>query len=167
MNAKERATEIYTQHLALAAANGKGFRKTVMDQLMTETGCSLAAAATHYNNAKKLGPVVIGLGRAAVPKTLRKMSKGKPEELEVEELDCFTVIEVVEEGTNKTVGRTHAYEGLGLARIKYRECISRHPGSTWVLMQGLGPIHGDGYKLETGEAELESNRVIIHSEVTV
>ena len=52
MSAKDRAVEIYNHHLALASTDGRGFRKTVMDQLMAETGCSLAAAATHYNNAK-------------------------------------------------------------------------------------------------------------------
>lgn len=52
MNAKERAIEIYKQHLGLASTDGRLFRKTVMDQLMAETGCSLAAAATFYNTVK-------------------------------------------------------------------------------------------------------------------
>ena len=72
MNAKQRAIEIYNHHLALASTDGRGFRKTVMDQLMAETGCSLAAAATHYNNAKKLAAPVEGLGRAPVPKGIRR-----------------------------------------------------------------------------------------------
>ena len=52
MNAKERAVEIYRQHLHLASTDGRQFRKTVMDQLIAETGCSLAAAATFYNIVK-------------------------------------------------------------------------------------------------------------------
>lgn len=157
MNAKQRAVEIYQQHIALASTNGKAFRKTVMDQLMSETGCSLAAAATHYNNAKKAGPVVEGLGRAAVPKGVRKMPKGKVVEPEVDDNDCFTVLEILEEGNTKTVGRTHSFEGLGQAKIKWGECLTRSPNAHWVLIQGLGPNHGDNFKLDTGEKMLQEH----------
>lgn len=157
MNAKERAVEIYAQHLGLASSDGRGFRKTVMDQLMSETGCSLAAAATHYNNAKKAAPVIEGLGRAAVPKTVRKMPKGKNVEPEVEDDECFSVVEVLIEGNSKTVGRTHSYEGLGLAKIKLGECLVRSPNATWYLIQGLGPNHGDNFKLGAGEKLLEEH----------
>lgn len=50
--AKERAVELYNLHIALATTDGRSFRKTVMDTLMAETGCSLAAAATSYNIVK-------------------------------------------------------------------------------------------------------------------
>jgi hypothetical protein len=157
MNAKERAVEIYAQHLALASTDGRSFRKTVMDQLMSETGCSLAAAATHYNNAKKAAPTVEGLGRAAVPKTVRKMPKGKSEDPEVEDNECFTVLEVLIDGSSHTVGRTHSYEGLGLAKIKLGECLTRTPTATWYLIQGLGPNHGDTFKIAAGEKVLEQH----------
>lgn len=51
-SAKDRAVELHNQHIALASTDGRLFRKTVMDQLMAETGCSLAAAATFYNIVK-------------------------------------------------------------------------------------------------------------------
>lgn len=154
MNAKQRAVEIYNQHLSLASTDGRNFRKTVMDQLMSETGCSLAAAATHYNNAKKAAPVIEGLGRATTPKTVRKMPKGTNKEPEVADNECFTVLEIL---SDKTVGRTHSFEGLGLAKIKWGESLSRSPEAHWVLIQGLGPNHGDNYKLEPGEKVLLEN----------
>lgn len=155
---KERAMEIYKEHLHLASTNGKVFRKTVMDQLMQEFGASLASVATHYNNCKKSGPVIEGLGRAAVPKTARKMStKSKQDEPEIEDDDCFTVIEILQHENNRSVGRTHSFEGLGLARIKLKECITRTPAVSWVLIQGLGPNHGDTYKLGAGEKLLDEH----------
>lgn len=49
--AKERAVELYNQHIALATTDGRLFRKTVMDTLQTEFNCSVAAA-TEYNQLK-------------------------------------------------------------------------------------------------------------------
>ena len=71
MSAKDRAVELYNQHIELAITDGRLFRKTVMDTLMLETGCTLAAAATHYNSAKKLAAPVEGLGRPAVSAAVR------------------------------------------------------------------------------------------------
>ncbi len=158
MTNKDTAVKIYAKHIALATENGRLFRKTVMDEIMSTCGCSLAASATFYNNAKKGAPVIEGLGRAAVPKTARKMStKSKQEEPEIDDNECFTVIEVVQSENNKTVGRTHSFEGLGLARIKIKECITRTPAVQWVLIQGLGPNHGDTYKLSAGEKLIEDS----------
>lgn len=154
---KERAMEVYNEHLHLAAENGRLFRKTVMDQLQKEFNASLASVATHYNNCKKAAPPIEGLGRAAVPKTVRKMPKGKTVEPEIEDDDCFTVLEVLIDGSSKTVGRTHSYEDLGLAKIKLSECLVRSPNVTWCLIQGLGPNHGDNFKLGAGEKMLEEH----------
>jgi hypothetical protein len=150
MNAKDRAVEIYNQHLALASADGRGFRKTVMDQLMAETSCSLAAAATHYNNCKKTAPVE-GLGRAPVPKGVRKMGKGKVQEVLQDDNDCFTVVEVIEGMT----ARCQSFLQQGDASETFDEKIESWPNSTWVLIQGLGPNSGDTYKLSAGEKEIK------------
>jgi hypothetical protein len=155
MNAKDRALEIYNQHLTLASTDGRSFRKTVMDQLMAETGCSLAAAATHYNSAKKAVPVE-GLGRAPVAKGVRKMpGKGKDKAI-VQDNECFTVLELVTgEGNAFHVGRCQSFIMQGDASEKFDEKIEAWPNSSWVLMQGLGPNSGETYKLDAGEKEVK------------
>jgi hypothetical protein len=154
LNAKERAVEIYNSHLALAAADGRNFRKTVMDQLMQETGCSLAAAATHYNNAKKAVPVE-GLGRAPVPKGVRKAtSKAKPTEVQPDN-ECFAVIELLAHGEEHTVGRCQTFLMQGDASECYDAKIVAWPQSSWIMIQGLGPNHGDTFKLDAGEKEIK------------
>lgn len=154
MNAKERALEIYNQHLALATADGRNFRKTVMEQLMAETGCSLAAAATHYNNAKKAAPVT-GLGRATVSKGVRKASnKGKDGNIAPDN-ECFTVIELVPTETSFSVGRCQSFLLQGDASEKFDEKVEAWPMTSWVMIQGLGPNHGETFKLDTGEKEIK------------
>lgn len=154
MNAKERAVEIYNQHLALAGTDGRLFRKTVMEQLMSETDCSLAAAATHYNNAKKTVPVE-GLGRAAAPKGVRKAAgKAKPDELQPDD-QCFTVIELLHDGNAFQVGRCQAFLLQGDASESFDSKIEAWPKSDWVMISGLGPNHGDTFKLATGEQEIK------------
>lgn len=152
MNAKQRAIEIYNNHLALASTDGRGFRKTVMDQLMAETGCSLAAAATHYNNAKKQAAPVEGLGRAPAPKGLRKPGgKGKKQEDLQDDNECFTVIEI----RDGAVGRCQSFLMQGDASEKFDQKAEAWPRSTWVMIQGLGPNSGDTYKLDAGEKEIK------------
>lgn len=158
MNAKQRAVEIYNHHIEIAKTDGRLFRKTVMDQLMAETGCSLAAAATHYNNAKKGSAPIEGLGRAPVPKGVRKMgnAKSKAGEELIPDEECFTVIELLQgEGGGETVGRCQSFVLQGDASEKFDEKVGFWPNSVWVLIQGLGPNHGDNYKLDTGEKELK------------
>jgi len=152
MNAKQRAIEIYNLHLALASTDGRNFRKTVMDQLMAETGCSLAAAATHYNNAKKQAVPVEGLGRAPVPKGIRKPGgKGKKQEDLQDDNECFTVIEL----RDGSVGRCQSFLMQGDASEKFDDKVLAWPHSGWVMIQGLGPNSGDTFKLDTGEKEIK------------
>ena len=157
MNAKERAVEIYNQHIELAKTDPRLFRKTVREQLMAETGCSGAAASTHYNNCKKAGPVIEGLGRAPVPKGVRKMGgkNGKPQEDLVDDDECFTVIELVKTETSFFVGRCQSFVLQGDASEKFDSKVEIWPESSWVMIQGLGPNHGDNYKLESGEHEIK------------
>lgn len=150
-NAKQRAIEIYQQHIALASTDGRLFRRTVLEQLEAETGCSRAAASTHYNNAKKAHDPIEGLGRPEVPKTVRKMPTGTATQKEIPDEECYTVLELLPVESLVTVGRTHSFEGLGLARIKLKEMIARAPSRQWKLIMGLGPNSGDAYKLAADE----------------
>lgn len=157
MSTKERAAELYQQHIDLAKTDGRLFRKTVMDTLMAETGCTLSAAATHYNTAKKAheaaNGAIEGLGRAPVPKGVQKPGAKKVEnkqELQ-EDDDCFSVIEIDAEGN---AGRCQSFLLQGDASEKFDDKVAAWPNTTWVLIQGLGPNSGDTFRLEPGEREI-------------
>ena len=153
MNTKVRAQEIYDQHLALATTDGRNFRKTVMDQLREETGCSVASAATHYNNCKKQAAPVEGLGRAPAPKGLRKPGgKGKVSVPLQPDNECFSVIEL---NTENTVGRCYSFLMQGDASETFDTKTESWPASDWALIQGLGPISGDKFKLDFDEKEIK------------
>lgn len=160
MNAKQRAIEIYAEHITLASTDGRSFRKTVMDQLMLECQITLAAAATHYNNAKKGAPVE-GLGRPAVPNTVRKPganSKAK-EELQADD-DCFTVIELTKHAGQCIVGRCYSHLMQGDASEDFDSKIETWPTCEWVMIKGLGPLHGEEFKLSTTEQEVKRHPVV-------
>ena len=158
-NNKVRANEIYEQHIHLAPTDGRLFRKTVMDQMMAELGISLASAATLYNNAKKEHAPIEGLGRAPAPAGLKKPgatpSKHKEGELQ-DDNDCFTVIELVPAGPNSyTVGRCQSFLLQGDASEKFDDKVTAWPKCHWIMIKGIGPIHGDTFKLEAGEKEIK------------
>ncbi len=154
-NIKDRATEIYQMHIALASTDGKLFRKTVMGQIMQEFNATIASAATHYNNCKKAAAPIVGLGRPAVSPTVRKPgSKGKAETIQ-EDNDCFSVIELLKHNDDVTVGRCCAHLMQGDASEEFDERIQYSPSNEWVLIQGLGPCHGDSFKLGAGEKEIK------------
>jgi hypothetical protein len=158
MNAKDRAVEIFNSHIALAASDGRLFRKTVMEQLKDETGCSQAAAATHYNNAKKLADPIEGLGRVPQAAGVRKMSlKGKKEIETIPDNECFSVIEVVA----GAVRRTQSFDTQGNASENFDERVMYRPETTWLLIQGLGPNSGDSFKLEAGEKEIKRHTAVV------
>jgi hypothetical protein len=156
MNAKTRAIELYNEHLALASTDGRNFRKTVMDTLMAETGCTLAAAATHYNTAKKQSAPVQGLGRAPVAKGVRKpgANKGKPDAVQDDD-ECYTVLELLKHKDDVTVGRCRSHLMQGDASEDFDDRIKFNPPSVWIMIKGLGPIHGDTFKLGDGEVEIK------------
>jgi len=153
MSIKTRALEVYNQHIHLASTDGRLFRKTVMDQLMAEfEGASLAAVATHYNNAKKATPVE-GLGRAPVPKGVRKPGSKSKAGAELQpDNECFTVVEVMPDGT---VGRNQSFLMQGDASEKFDEKVEAWPNSTWVMIQGLGPCWGENFRLAEDEKEIK------------
>jgi len=159
MNARDRVIEIYAEHIALASTDGRLFRKTVREQLMAETGCSESAASTYYNHAKKdheatSGPIA-GLGRAPVPAGVRKAkSKAKPAELQPDN-ECFAVIELVPEGNDLHVGRCQTFLHQGDASETFDSKVVNWPNSSWVMIQGLGPNHGESFKLDTDEKEIK------------
>lgn len=156
MNAKQRAIELYNQHIALASTDGRNFRKTVMDTLMAETGCTLAAAATHYNNAKKQAAPVEGLGRPPVSKNVKRPgAKGKVQEDLQDDDECFTVIELLKHEDSVTVGRCRSYLMQGDASEEFDERIGYQPSNEWVMIKGLGPLHGETFKLSPTEKEIK------------
>ena len=160
MNAKDRAEEIFNSHIALAVTDGRLFRKTVMEQLKDETGCSQAAAATHYNNAKKLAAPIEGLGRAEVPAGVRKMpAKGKKQIETIPDNECFSVIEVIA----GAVGRCQSFDTQGNASENFDERVMYRPETTWLLIQGLGPNSGDSFKLEAGEKEIKRHTAAVEA----
>lgn len=154
MNAKQRAIDIYNEHIALASADGRSFRKTVMDQLIAETGCSLAAAATHYNNAKKTAPVE-GLGRALMPRGVRKASNKQTGPDLIPDNECFTVLELLPNGNSFDVGRCQSFGMQGDASEAFDEKAELWPRARWVMIQGLGPNSGDTFKLDSDEKEIK------------
>ena len=155
MNTKVKAQEIYNQHLALASTDGRMFRKTVMDQLMLELGVTLASAATQYNNCKKAAAPVQGLGRPAVSKTVRKPGKGKTQEVLQDDDECYSVIELLKHKDDITVGRCRAHLLQGDASEEFDDRIKYTPSNIWVMIKGLGPNHGDSFKLSGAEVELK------------
>jgi hypothetical protein len=152
MDIKSRAIEIYNNHIELATTNGKLFRKTVMEQLIAETGCSAPGAATQYNIVKKMYPVE-GLGRTlAVGTGVRKitMGKGKPTVV-IPDTECYSVLELVPHNEGYFVGRCRSYDLQGDASEAFDERCEGWPDARWVMIQGLGPNSGDTFRLEPEE----------------
>ena len=152
MSAKERAIELYRQHLHLLETSPREFRKTVMEALAAETGGTTASCATHYNNAKKAHEADQATPTGIT--TVRRNSKGRSGDV-ADDLECYTVLELVGDAEfGYTVGRTRSHEGLGVARITLKNMKEEWPSSEWRLINGLGPNPGDDYKLEPGEKEI-------------
>lgn len=157
MNAKQRALELFQAHIALAAIDGRAFRKLVMTQLMQDTGCTTAAAATHYNTAKKSVAPVEGLGRAVAGPGVRKMgtTARQHEELQADD-ECFSVVEVLKHGNNETtVGRCRSHLLQGDASEDFDARVMYRPNTTWIMIRGLGPNTGDNFKLSPTEEEIK------------
>jgi hypothetical protein len=155
MNTRVKAQEIFNQHLALASTDGRGFRKAVMDQLMLEMGVTLASAATHYNNCKKEASID-GLGRPAASGNVRKpgSNKAKPDAVQ-DDGECFTVIELLKHEDSTTVGRCRSHLMQGDASEEFDDRIKYRPSNTWIMIQGLGPLHGETFKLTGSEKEIK------------
>lgn len=156
MTNKDTADIIYAKHIALASTDGRLFRKTVMDEIQSTCNCTVAAAATFYNNSKKKAAPVEGLGRAPVSKNVRRpgANKGKPEELQ-DEGDCFTVIELLKHNDGITVGRCRSHLLQGDASEEFDDRVQYKPRNEWVMIKGIGPNHGDNFKLGSTESEIK------------
>lgn len=151
---KEQAMAIFQQHIEVAKTDGRLFRKLVMEQMMADFGISQASAATHYNSCKKATPVIEGLGRPTASKNVRKPNPGKTQNPIQPDEECFTVIELVRSGADFTVGRCQSFLFQGEAGECFDGKVETWPNSIWIIIQGLGPIHGDTFKLEEGEVEI-------------
>lgn len=158
MNNKEIAASIYAKHLALASVDGRNFRKTVMDEIMVTANCSLSASATYYNNCKKESAPIEGLGRAPVSKNVRKPgSKDSKNQVILQDDDeCYTVIELLmHTNGSATVGRCCSHLLQGDASEEFDERVEHNPPNIWVMIKGLGPNHGDNFKIAANEIEIK------------
>ena len=160
---KDRAMAIYKEHIALASTDGKLFRKTVREQLIDEFKISHASASTYYNVCKKEHPPIEGLGRAPAPAGLRTPGKNISQEVEQDDDDCFTVIEIVE----GNVSRCYPYAMQGDASESFDSKIITWSKSEWVMIQGLGPNCGEHYSLSRNEKEIKHHTPATLLEETV
>ena len=156
MTNKEIALQIYNKHIALASTDGRLFRKTVMDEIIATCNCTLAASATFYNTAKKQSAPIEGLGRATVSKYVRKPGGGKNklEDLQDED-ECFTVLELLKHNDGITVGRCRSHLMQGDASEDFDDRIKFKPSAVWIMIKGIGPNHGDNFKLSSTEVEIK------------
>lgn len=154
-DAKTRVLELFYENLDMVKTNQTEFRRKVMQSLIadcstTDKRMTEAAAATHYNNAKKIAEkagAVEGLGRTnTVSTTERKNNKDMP----FDDSDCITILEII----NNNVTRTQSFLDEELARNKLKERLSAKIPTTWKIIKGLGPNVGDTYKLTEEEYEL-------------
>jgi len=165
MGTKERAIELFKQHLSMVATDQTRFRRTVMVTLQQEFNISVASSATHYNTAKKLSEIEgwcpTGLGREKVISTnhsiasnatsSEKNSHGNDKSVDDEDESCFTVIEVIE----GRVGRTESFGDVGEARDRIYHRRQMSCFEKWKLIVGLGPNPGEEYRLRNTRGEME------------
>lgn len=156
MSLKERAQELWNQRVATAAKDPRAFRGGIIETLKAEFGCSTATASTQYNNVKKRSPPVEGLGRA--PGVKRQPKAVNPVETEDADSACYSVIELTPHGKSYQVGRTRAFILQGDASEIYDTACQSYPNSVWVMIKGIGPFHGDSYRLASGEYEIKRSR---------
>lgn len=154
MNIKTRARELWKEHQGIASSNPRLFRKTIMDTLIQEFGCSVASAATQYNNVKNESAPVDGLGRASTARTVRRAAPGRTAEPEVDDDDCFSLVELIKKDSGLSVGRTRTFILQGDASESFDSAVTAYPNSSWVMLQGLGPMHGETYRLRGKEKEI-------------
>lgn len=160
MDIKKLSSELFAANLELAKTDGKAFRALIIKSLMASSECSVSTAATAYNNAKIAHEgqhgTIPGLGRpkpaAGVVRPGAVKTRKKPEM--VADNDCFTVIELISADGQETVGRCQSFIYQGEAGETFDSKVEAWPNSTWVVISGLGPNHGEKYKLESGEKEV-------------
>jgi hypothetical protein len=73
-----------------------------------------------------------------------------------EDEDCYTVIELLTHpnGSN-SVGRCCSHLLQGDASEEFDERIEFNPTNIWVMIKGLGPNHGDNFKIAANEVEIK------------
>jgi hypothetical protein len=149
-NVSKRAIELFNNNIPMIADNPTTFRRKVMQTLVAEYSISVAAAATYYNNAKKLAVnsgLVTEFGRvqAAAARDVDKFGNSI-----LSESECYTVLEL----TNDIVTRTKSYLYEDDATTAYNKKLNSRFSGTWKLIKGMGPNVGDTYRLQDGEVEL-------------
>lgn len=146
---QKRALQLCQANQEMARLDPVGYRREVIIKLVEQFGISVSTAAVYFNQARKaLNPAAAPI-KGKVPVT--KLPK-------IDENDCYSVIEVLDQGKHGVVGRTRSFMLQGDASEHYDSMLTRSPESRWVLIYGLGPIHGEHFKLSQGERVIYSNR---------
>jgi hypothetical protein len=169
MDIKERAKEIFFQHIHLYGIDGKagiGFRQTVVKQIEAEFGVDASQSASRYNTILKEYKKANGLDKAPAAGTTvvsgaagveadKKTNKKDKDE----DADCWSIIELVDRGTGKlTVGRFRSELKLVDAEDVFDAKVQTFPDTNWVLIKGIGPLHGAVYELGDDEEELRRHK---------
>ena len=164
MDIKDRAKEIFYQHIHLYGIDGKagvGFRQTVVKQIEAEFGVDASQSASRYNTILKEYKKANGLDKAPAPGTtvvagLAGVETDKKSSKKDEDPDCWSIIELVDRGTGRlTVGRFRSELKLVDAEDVFEAKVKTFPDTNWVLIKGIGPLHGAVYELDDGEEELK------------
>ena len=65
------------------------------------------------------------------------------------------MLELLKHKDDTTVGRCRSHLMQGDASEDFDDRIKFNPPSAWIMIKGLGPIHGDSFKLGAGEVEIK------------
>ena len=115
-------------------------------------GLSAPNASAYYNKCKKESPQIPGLGRPQHTAGVRKLNNTDSFITEVDDDDCFTVLEILSSPDDvQTVGRCYSFVLQGDASECFDAKSETWNKSKWVMIRGLGPNHGDVYKLSKTE----------------
>ena len=65
------------------------------------------------------------------------------------------MLELLKHKNDVTVGRCRSHLLQGDASEDFDDRIKYRPSAVWIMIKGLGPIHGDNFKLNEGEVEIK------------
>jgi hypothetical protein len=64
-------------------------------------------------------------------------------------------LELLKHADSITVGRCRSHLMQGDASEDFDDRIKYNPSNTWLMIRGLGPLHGETFKLSATEEELK------------
>lgn len=141
MSNRQQAHDIFAKHKHLAD-NPEQFKNTVINEIISVTGCGLRTANVFFNDALKSTPSIKGVKRIMVKKFTSPKTKESVESSEDEDSTCFTVIEVV----NNAIHYTVSYSDRKEAEKQFNTKLKFWPDQDWLLIEGLGPNVGHEFR---------------------